>query len=353
MAKPQRRRTTAIERTVEAIKNRKPQIKQDQEYDGSETYISTGSTLLDLAISGGRTKYGGIPSGIMFEIFGPSGCGKTVLLCEIAGEIQRQGGETKFNDPEARLNKQFTKLFGLNTDKIDYKQPDTVPEVFAPIRKWDPKPKEKIHGVFADSLAALSTDMEMTEEEGDKMGMRRAKEFSQELRRTCRVIKDKNYILGCSNQVRINMDGGLFSPKYRSPGGEAVGFYSSLRLRCSVPKKIKEEKTINKKKYKRVIGVETEIEVFKSSVWKPFHTATVRIIFDYGIDDISTNIRFLRRFGNVNKYELNGEFLGQSLFEAVRKIEKENREFELKDAVVDLWNTIENKFKVRRKAKHR
>ena len=76
--------------------------KEKKKYDGNdEVMISTGSTLLDLAISGGRKRGGGLPGGILVEIFGPSGCGKTVLLCEIAGGVQRQKGKIMFRDPEA------------------------------------------------------------------------------------------------------------------------------------------------------------------------------------------------------------------------------------------------------------
>ena len=77
----------------------------------------------------------------------------------------------------------------MDTGEIEYTIPNTVPEVFQSVRDWvsqEEAEKGTIYGVFADSLAALSTDMEM--EEGDKMGMRRAKEFSEELRKTCRII---------------------------------------------------------------------------------------------------------------------------------------------------------------------
>src|ERR1700676_237368 len=122
--------------------------------------ISTGSTLLDLAISGQRFDFGGIPGGILVEIFGPSGCGKTVLLCELAGNVQRLGGDVLFRDPEGRLNAQFAKLFDFKVENADYSMPDTVPELFDPIRKWQPKsPDGVISGVFADSLAAPSTKL--------------------------------------------------------------------------------------------------------------------------------------------------------------------------------------------------
>ena len=207
-------------------------LKRKRKLDGStDRMISTGSTLLDLAITGGRVKGGGIPGGILVEIFGPASSGKTVLLCEIAGAISRQGGEVMFNDPEARLNKQFAKLFGLDVRSISYSQPVTIPEVFQPIRKWNPEDETKVHGIFADSLAALSTDLEMDKDEGDKMGMRRAKEFSEELRKTCRVLNQKNLLMVASNQIRVNMDAGQYGQKYSSPGGMAIGFYARLRLK--------------------------------------------------------------------------------------------------------------------------
>jgi len=208
-----------LSRQVRAKVSKKPEKKQ--EYDGDTTkMISTGSTLLDLAISGGRVRGGGMPAGILVEIFGPASSGKTVLLSEIAGAIQRQKGDVMFHDPEARLNKQFARIFDLDTDEMNYSTPDTVPEVFKAVRKWVPE-GEGIHGVFADSLAALSTDMEMEKDEGDKMGMRRAKEFSEELRKTCRVLSKNNYLMVCSNQIRQNLDAGPYGQRYKSPGGEA------------------------------------------------------------------------------------------------------------------------------------
>ena len=161
------------------IRRQSKQIKEEVEKEGNfKQVISTGSTLLDLAISGGIVKGGGIPSQIMVEIFGPSGAGKTVLLCEIAGGIQRAGGEVRFDDPEARLNKEFARMFGVNPEEINYDMPDTVTEVFKNIREWEPSNPNVVNGTFTDSLAALSTNMEMDNDEGDKMGMRRAARLS-------------------------------------------------------------------------------------------------------------------------------------------------------------------------------
>lgn len=323
--------------------------KKESEYDGTTTVVSTGSTLLDLAISGGRFKEGGIPTGILVEIFGPSGSGKTVLLCQIAGNIQKLNGQVMFHDPEARLNKQFARMFGLDPQGINYTIPNTVTEVFSSMRDWLSNFDKKdalVKGVFADSLAALSTNMEM-DDSGDKMGMRRAKEFSEELRKTCRIITQTGALVVCSNQVRQSME--MYGPKYKSPGGEAIGFYSSLRLRCNRPEKIKVKKSIKGKSQERIIGVKTEIEVFKSSVYKPFRSAEVCILFDYGIDDIRANLEFVKSMSSSSVYCVGEQKLAQSLNESIHIVEEEGLEQKLREEVINLWHEIESKFEERRK----
>ncbi len=332
-------------------------IPKKKEYDGDAgQMISTGSTLLDLAITGGRVRGGGMPGGILVEVFGPSGSGKTVLLCELAGSMQRHGGQVMFNDPEARLNKQFARQFDLDVDEMDYNTPDTVPEIFSAVREWEPKPKNKIHGVFTDSLAALSTDLEMKNDDGDKMGGRRGKEFSEGLRKTCRILARKNFLMVCSNQLRQNMGGNKFEPKFKSPGGEAIGFYSSLRLRTYQPEKIWKELTIAGKKTKRVIGVRTQIEVFKSTIWKPYRTAPLTILFDYGIDDVRQNLQFVKDYTKNTIYCLgrSGQNpLDKSIEESIVIVEDQGWEKDLQELTIDLWEDIEGQFETERKTKKR
>lgn len=337
------------------VENTKTRPKKP-ELDGDITkMISTGSTLLDLAISGGRVRGGGIPAGILVEIFGPSSTGKTVLLTEIAGNVQNQKGEVLFNDPEARLDAQFARFFGFELDNAEYSRPNLVPEVFQNVRNWEPKDPDVINGIFADSLAALSTDMEMESEEGDKMGGRRAKEFSQELRRTCRIIKDENYLMVCSNQIRDTM--ATIGPKTTSPGGKAIGFYSSLRLKTEYAykgAKMYDEKTYKGKPIKKVVGINIAVEVFKSTVWKPMGTAPVTIIFDYGIDDIRQNLQFVKKYNGSTTYTLNGNKLHQSLEKSIAMVEQDYDDIdELREEVIDLWEDIEEKFKSDRKPKKR
>lgn len=329
-------------------------IKERKEYDGNiGTVVSTGSTLLDLAISGGRIRGGGIPAGVLVEIFGPSGSGKTVLLSEIAGGIQRQKGDIIFFDPEARLNKQFARIFDLDVDNMDYDTPDTVPELFKQVRDWKPKGTAKLNGILADSLAALSTAMEMDKDEGDKMGMRRAKEFSEELRKTCRILASENHLMVCSNQIRENLDAGPYGVKYSSPGGHAIGFYSSIRLRTFAPAKLQKEEKIAGKKVKRVEGVRVQIEVFKNSVWKPYRKAFITIIFNYGIDDIRENLQFVKDHTSNTTYMVRNVSIGTSMKGAVATIEEHGWEKRLEEQVIDLWEEIESKFETERKKKKR
>ena len=331
---------------VDKVKEKK------EELDGNfGTVISTGSTLLDLAISGGRVRGGGIPGGILVEAFGPSGSGKTVLLSEIAGAVQRQGGAVMFHDPEARLNTQFARMFGLELADKDHHKPDRVPEVFSAVRKWEVDNPKVINGVFADSLAALSTTTEMDNDDGDKMGMRRAKEFSEELRKTCRIIKQNNYLMVCSNQVRQNLDAGPYGQKYTTPGGESIGFYSSLRLRFAKPEKIKVKRKIAGKEESRVVGVEVLVEVFKSSIWKPYHTAPITILFDYGIDSIRDELQYIKDKTASKVYTIGSESLSNSLEESIKIIEQDGLEKELKEEVITLWEDIESKFETERKPK--
>jgi recombination protein RecA len=323
-------------------------------YSGnSKIMIHTGSTLLDLAIAGKVKRGGGIPGGILMEVFGPEGSGKTVLLCEIGGAIQRLGGDNLFNDPEARLNSAFAKVNGLDIGQITIEEPDTVTEVFDNIRKWVPKGKGKINGILTDSLAALSTSMEMEKEDGDKMGMRRAKEFSEGLRKVCRILKQENYIMACSNQIRQNADAVAYGEQFTVPGGKAIAFYSSLRLRFFKPEKVMKVRKIRGKDVKDAIGTKVQIEVYKNSCDRPYRKCFIYIDFRYGIDDIRANLQFLKDFSYRSMYTIDEIQLDKSIDESIRMVENEHLEADLREAVIDLWEEIEQSFETKRKQKER
>ena len=337
------------------------QIKEKNEkeieletYEGNDSIvISTGSTLLDLAISGTRIKGGGIPTGIAVEIFGDSSAGKTVLLCEIGGAIQRVGGDLIFNDPEARLNKEFAKIFDLDITEDTIKEPDTVKEIFDCFTDWKPKGNGP-YGIIADSIAAASTEAEMKEEKGYD-GAKRANDFSIGFRKFTRKLKQKNYLMVFSNQIRDNMNAMPFAKKTKATGGHAPKFYSSLRLEVKRIKKLTETKSIYGKEHKNNYGIVTEVTVEKSSVDKPDRKAEIYIVYDYGIDDVSANLTYIKQNSKHKTYSIdNGETsLGKSLVDAVKNIEDNDLEKELKNETIKLWNKIQRKFKRERKKKKR
>ena len=157
----------------------------------------------------------------------------------------------------------------------------------------------------------------------------------------------------CSNQVRQNLDAGQFGQKYTSPGGEAIGFYSSLRLRTYKPEKIKKKIQFAGKEVTRVIGVNVLIEVFKSSVWKPHRTAPLTILFDYGIDDIRQNLQFIKDYTKNTTYSVGEKTLNISIDKSIQIVERDGLEYALREQVIDLWEDIESKFDSVRKNKKR
>lgn len=310
-----------------------------------DAVLSTGSTLLDLAISGGRIHGGGIPGGILVEIYGRSGSGKTSLLNELCGSAQASGGEIAYQDPEARLDIDHAEMYGATILKENYHQPSTVTEFFSKFADWDPQ-GSGINVMAGDSLAALSTELEL--EKGDKMGMRRAKEFSQELRKYARLINQNRWILACSNQVRQGDYGDV------TPGGKALEFYSSLRISVNRKSKIEKEKSIrnSKKKIKRAIGIHSICQVTKSSLDVPFREVPIYIIFDYGIDDVRGNLQWYKDVTGETTYNaVNKTYMQMDA--AIKYIEDNDLEDELKEMVITLWAEVEKKFKQTRKKKKR
>ena len=327
-----------------------------------DSVVSTGSTLLDLAISGKRRRGGGLPGGILVEIFGRSQSGKTALLAEILASVQSHGGETEVEDPEGRVDEEYTRVFGVNIEeKYSYSRPDTVDQIFANAQVWKPKNPDVINARGTDSLAALTTDLEMGPK-GDKMGMRRGKEFSAGFRKTARLIANNNWLWVCTNQVRQGDFGET------TPGGMATGFYASVRVRLQQQEKIEKtiilekEKTGDERKEKKekksgvevvkVIGILTEATVIKS-IDDPYRTAPVYIIFGYGVDDIRGNLQYCKDMTNSSTYPCPDGRTFVAINMAIQHIENENLEKVLKERTIDLWEEIEKKFEAKRNPKVR
>lgn len=319
----------------------------DAEYVGEEVEglfdngtISTGSTLLDLEISGSRIRGGGIPPGVIVEIFGPSGAGKTSILAEICANAKAKGGDFHIKDPEGRLDQEYAKIYGLKIDKSRYSRPDTVTEMFESLWNWEPKP-EKIGAVsiFAgDSLAALSTDMEM--EDTDKMGMRRAKEFSEAMRKICRKIANNPWIVVLTNQERESPTG------VTTPGGKAIPYYASLRIRVSPQmsnKYIKSTKKVGSQTIEKKKGIRSKAQIKKSSIGDPHGECPYSIVFGYGLDDLRENLQYLKEVNGESKYVV-GDQEFASVEKAIAYVEGNDFQSEIKEKVIDRWTEIQASF---------
>jgi RecA/RadA recombinase len=314
--------------------------------------VSTGSTLLDLCISGRRVRGGGICGGILVELFGPPGTGKTAILEEIAASVQIRGGQIRYHDPEARLDHEYAEVFDVHLLQKDYFRPVTVTEVFDKI--WEEKFNDEsaLNAHLVDSLAALSTELEMSKE-GDKRGQKRAKEFSEGLRKTCRMMAEKNLLIACSNQVRDG-DFGM-----TTPGGQAVKFYASLRIKLTPAfvggKYIEKEIDLNGKKIKKVVGIRTDCEIVKSSLDDPYGKCVITILFNRGIDDIRDNLQYCKSISGEGTYDVLGHGVKglRSMERAIEYIEENGLEKELREKTIDLWLGVQELFKDNRKRKVR
>jgi len=302
--------------------------------------VKTGSTLLDLAISGNVTEWGGLPRGIFVEIFGESGLGKTGLVVEICRNAELLGGDFFINDPEGRLNKAYASLYsGLEIPNEKYDTVKTVFDSFELIKSWKPKVEEGAPCIFVqDSLASLTTDLEM--DSRDKMGMRRAKEFSEQMRRYAVEIGNSDKIVVMTNQVRVG-DKGKFTP-----GGKAIPFYSSIRIEL-IPygatgagrknELTKDIETEAGKKITRVFGTSALAKVVKSSVDDPYRTAPVHIVFGYGIDDIRANLQWYKDMTGGTKYECGPDKSYIAMEQAIKYVEENSTEDFVKDNVKRVW----------------
>ncbi len=340
----------AVAREVEELKF--APIGWDKPITFEHGVVSTGSTLLNLAISANRIHGGGVPPGIMVEISGLESTGKSAILAEICAATQARNpkGDVLFADPEGRFDAEYRRIYQVNLPIKNYHRPDTIPQMFALYDKWQPKAKGiSVYG--ADSLAALTTELEM--EKGDKMGMRRAKEFSEGLRVYCRKIAQDKRLFVCTNQVREGQWG------RKTTGGNAVRFYSSLRIELRRAKEwqiVRKRKLIRGEKNKELeqqIGVMHIAEVIKSSVGPPFRKVPIFIEFGYGVDDVRGNLVWLKDMTQNTRFGWDKQTKAQNIDLAIQKVEDNRRIADLREEVIALWLEIDDLFAIDRVPKDR
>ena len=275
--------------------------------------IPTGSLALDLALG-----VGGVPRGRIIEVFGPEGSGKTTLTSSIVANAQRRGGMAAFIDAEHAFDIGYAKKIGVDIDNLLISQPDTgeqaleIAEVL--IRSG------ALDVIVVDSVAALVPQAEINGEMGDQHVGLQARLMSQALRKLTGAVSKTKTSLIFTNQIRMKI-GVMFGSPETTSGGNALKFYSSVRMDIRRIAAIKEGEAVT--------GSRTKVKVVKNKVSAPFRTCEFDIIYGEGISfegdaiDIgsSAGVDIVKKSGTWFAYQ--DERLGQGK-EAARKFLREH-----------------------------
>ena len=261
--------------------------------------ISTGSLGLDIALG-----IGGLPRGRIIEIYGPEYSGKTTLTLQVIAEAQRAGGTCAFIDAEHALDPEYAENLGVNIDDLLVSQPDTGEQA---LEVCDMIVRSgAVDVVIIDSVAALTPKAEIEGDMGDHHVGLQARLMSQALRKIAGNIKNSNTLVIFINQIRMKI-GVMFGSPETTTGGNALKFYSSVRLDIRRIGAIKEGDEI--------IGNETRVKVIKNKVAPPFKQAEFQILYGKGIYRMGEVIDLGVQVGLVDKagawYSYNGERIGQ------------------------------------------
>ena len=273
--------------------------------------ISTGSLGLDIALG-----IGGIPKGRVTEIYGPESSGKTPLRLQIIAQCQKEGGTCAFIDAEHALDPQYAEKLGVNVDELLLSQPDTGEQA---LEVADMLVKSKsVDLVIIDSVAALVPRAEIEGEMGDHHVGLQARLMSQALRKITGNIQRSGATVVFINQIRMKI-GVMFGSPETTTGGNALKFYSSVRLDIRRIGSVKEGD--------EVTGNETRVKVVKNKVSPPFKQAEFQIMYGLGINQEGEILDFGNKLGLVEKsgafYKLDGESIGQGKSKASQFL-KEN-----------------------------
>jgi recombination protein RecA len=275
--------------------------------------ISTGSIALDKALG-----IGGIPRGRVTEIFGPESSGKTTLALHAIAEAQKKGGIAAFIDAEHALDTSYARKLGVNCEELLVAQPDTGEQA---LEIADMLVRSgAIDCLVIDSVAALVPRAEIEGEMGDShMGLQ-ARLMSQALRKLTGTIGKTNTAVIFINQIRMKI-GVVFGNPETTTGGNALKFYSSVRLDIRRSSAIKEGQD--------VVGNRTKVRVVKNKMAPPFKEVEFDIMYGEGISktgeilDIGVESNVVEKSGSW--YSFNGERIGQGR-ENVKKFLLDNQD---------------------------
>jgi recombination protein RecA len=261
--------------------------------------ISSGSLGLDIALG-----IGGFPRGRVIEIYGPESSGKTTLALHAVAEAQKKGGIAAYVDAEHALDPTYARKLGVDVDELLISQPDTGEQGLeiadTLVRSGG------VDIVVIDSVAALTPKAELEGEMGDQLPGLQARLMSQALRKLTGSISKSNCLVVFINQMRMKI-GVMFGNPETTTGGNALKFYSSVRLDIRRIGSIKDREEI--------IGNQTRVKVVKNKVAPPFREVEFDIMYGVGISKTGELVDLGVKAGIVEKsgswYSFDGERIGQ------------------------------------------
>ena len=272
--------------------------------------ISTGSISLDAAIG-----IGGIPRGRVIEIYGPESSGKTTLTLHIVAEAQKAGGYAAFIDAEHAMDPEYAKKLGVDTDNLLISQPDTGEQALditeTLVRSG------ALDVIVIDSVAALVPKAELDGDMGDAHVGLQARLMSQALRKLTGTVSKSRTSVIFINQIRHKI-GVMFGSPETTSGGNALKFYSSVRLDIRRIGQIKEGDL--------VVGNRTRVKVVKNKVAPPFKNTEFDIMYGEGISYEGDLLDLAVQADIVNKtgawFAFNNEKIGQGRENAKRYLKE-------------------------------
>jgi len=299
-------------------------------------FISTGSTMLDLAIA--NKPNAGLAVGRITELNGLEGSGKSLLGAHALADTQRQDGIAVYIDTESAVSEEFLRAIGVDTQKMLYVHIDTVEDIFDTIEtivtKIRESNKDKLVTILVDSLAAASTKVEM-DADFDKDGYATAKAIiiSKAMRKVTQMIARQRVALIFTNQLRQKL-GVMFGDPWTTSGGKALPFHASTRVRLKNVGQIKDTQ-------KNTIGIKMRAQVIKNRLGPPLRTADFSLYFDKGIDDYGSWLDVLKQHKLVKQsgawYTFVNEMTGEEIKFQSKDIEtKLTEDPELKKYMYDL-----------------
>ena len=274
--------------------------------------VPSGSLLLDEALG-----VGGYPRGRIIEMYGPESSGKTTLALHAIAEAQKLGGTAAFVDAEHALDPVYAKNLGVNIDDLWVSQPGTGEQALEITDKLVRSGAVDI--IVVDSVAALTPQKEIEGEMGDAVMGMQARLMSQALRKLTAVIGQSNCIVIFINQIRMKI-GVMFGNPETTTGGQALKFYSSVRL------DIRRVETIDGKGDEEALGNRVRVKVVKNKVAPPFRKCELDIYFGKGISFVASLLDSAVKHGIIDKrgawYTMGDVKIGQGKENAVAYIEQ-------------------------------